>query len=280
MKRLLVSVFLLLMGLGCMAQTDFFGSMEPARQTKSKLPDTPNVTDSQGRKQGAWSKRYDNGNYRYQATFVDNKPVGMLTRYHENGKKSVQIDYRADGKGYARLYDDTEKLMAEGLYLDTRRDSLWRYYNVDNQLNSVEPYVNGELNGVVVVYYPNGDVAEEITYLNGRKEGSWFQYYRGNGKKLMAAYHNNLLHGSYKTYSPLAEGDMEGQYENGQEQGIWKIYDSEKREYYNKNYKNGVLQNSAELEKRMQEKAAEYEKNRKFIKDPEQFRSDPDGYLR
>lgn len=280
MKRLLVNILSLLFCVSAMAQSDFFGGMVPVQQKKTNLPDAPNFTDSRGKKQGAWSKKYDNGNYRYQATFKDDQPVGELVRYFENGKKSAVINYRPDGKGEARLYDDSERLIAEGLYIGNKRDSLWRYYNEAQQLTSVEPYANGLLDGVVMVYYSNGDVAEEITYVKGKKEGVWKQYYRGNGRKLVASHRNDLLQGEYKTFNVSGICDVSGLYEGGQEQGTWTFYDSEAQKNYELKYKNGVLQNPKAVEQRLQDKAAEYEKKRKLLKDPEQYRNDPEGYMR
>ena len=280
MKRLLIGIFTFLMGLGCMAQSDYFGSMVPARQTKSILPDTPNVTDAQGRKQGLWSKKYDNGNCRYRATFKDDQVVDSLVRYHENGKKSALIVYRADGVGNALLYDESERPIAQGLYRGNLRDSLWRLFDAEHHVTAIEPYDKGVLNGVVTVYYPNGDVAEETSYVNGIKQGPWRQYFRGMAKKVTASYRNGQLHGEFKGYNQEAICDVDGQYDNGREQGIWKLYDNDTHERYELNYNNGVLINAAELDERMQKKAAEYEKQRKFIKDPDNFRADPEGYLR
>ena len=102
-----------------MAQ-DFMGSMGPRSKTqtqeqKSKsakstqkkgttaaktkkekhfdLPDKPNVTDANGLKQGEWGPKYDNGQYKYVATFKDGRPVGSVVRYTRDGKKSMQMTY-------------------------------------------------------------------------------------------------------------------------------------------------------------------------------------------
>ena len=93
MKRLLVNILSLLFCVSAMAQSDFFGGMVPVQQQKNNQPDAPNLTDSRGKKQGAWSKKYDNGNYRYQANFKDDQPVGeLLGRKDDKPRTAVMGD--------------------------------------------------------------------------------------------------------------------------------------------------------------------------------------------
>lgn len=262
-----------------MAQFDVFGNSIPTAPKRADLPNTPNITDSKGLKQGEWSKKYDNGNYIYKATFKDDKLVGTMTRYYENGKKSAVLNHRNDGKAEAKLYNESESLIAEGLYIGTSRDSIWRFYDDNQLLKSTEPYNNGVIDGVLTIFYPNGQISEEITYVKGKKHGPWTRYGRGSGKQLIAGYNNDKLHGSYKTYNSNGVCDVDGQYVNGIEDGAWKIYDSEEDSYYTMKYKNGVLLNSKEVDERMAKKMAQYEKQRRLLKDPEQYRNDPDGYM-
>jgi len=261
------------------AQFDVFGNSIPVREKKQNLPQSPNITDSNGLKQGEWSKTYDNGNYRYKATFKDNKPVGEMIRYHENGKKSAVINYNTDGKGMAKLFDEAENLIAEGVYLGTIRDSTWRFYDEKKTLKSTENYVNGLIDGVVTVFYPNGSVSEEVAYRKGVKHGPWKQYFRGGGVQLEAEYRDGKLHGVYKTFNGSGVCDVLGRYSEGKEDGDWKIFDAEKKEYYILKYDKGKLVNASEIDKRMEKKLAEYERNRRMLKDPEQYRNDSEGYM-
>jgi hypothetical protein len=57
-----------------------------------------------GLKQGFWRKRYANGKPAYSAYFVDDKPLGVLVRYHENGSRMEIIDYFDDGSSFAQLF--------------------------------------------------------------------------------------------------------------------------------------------------------------------------------
>lgn len=280
MKRILFSVICMTLSLTTWAQSDVFGNPVPGSAVRKNLPDSPNITDARGWKQGEWSKKYDNGNYRYKAVFKDDVLVGEMIRYFENGKKSAVITVLGSGKSSAKLFDEAEKLMGEGLYVDNKRDSIWRFYNEQGELSSTEPYSAGVLDGVMTIYYPNGDVAEEMVFVKGVKHGPWKQYYRKSGKRLEGTYENGLLQGKYKTYDLRGVCDVDGQYDKGLEQGNWTVWDADENKSYIVKYKNSVIQNSKELDERQSKKMADFERVRRTLKDPDQYRNDPDGYIR
>ena len=45
-----------------------------------------NVTDEKGWKQGYWKKHYPNGHLMYRGFFQDNKPLGRMERFYDDGK--------------------------------------------------------------------------------------------------------------------------------------------------------------------------------------------------
>lgn len=264
------------------AQTNFFGNKAPSgkKSLTVNLPDKPNLTDSNGQKQGEWAKKYDNGYYRYVATFVNDRPVGLLVRYSEQGKKTAEIQYADSDKGKARLFDDTERLMAEGNYVRNQRDSIWTFFSPKGEVTSREPYVNGKLHGVSSVYYPNGQIAEETTYADGVKHGSWKAYHLGKVLKSRAQYANGLLEGKFESFTPEGVPDLQGNYKNGKQEGVWNVYDSETKTYFEMKFSQDVLLNSDEINQRMNKKLKQQEKESKRLKDPERYRNDPEGYLR
>ena len=56
-----------------------------------------NYSDINGFKQGLWKKTYEDGTLKFEAYFVDDKPVGDLKRYDKNGNVFAHLIY--DGKG-------------------------------------------------------------------------------------------------------------------------------------------------------------------------------------
>ena len=64
-----------------------------------------NVIDDQGRKQGKWSQNYDNGQLRYEGSFIDDNPSGIFLYYTERGVLKANLEYFNEGESAsARLY--------------------------------------------------------------------------------------------------------------------------------------------------------------------------------
>src|SRR4030042_426354 len=98
-------------------------------QTVDSKNDTVfNQTDKQGKKQGYWKVRYEKGSIKYTAFFKDDKPVGELKRYFEDSTLKAVLNFRPGGiKAYAKLYYQAGPLAAEGLYINSVKDSTWKY---------------------------------------------------------------------------------------------------------------------------------------------------------
>lgn len=271
-----------------MAQSDVFGAMAPksnttqkSKEIKKNLPDMPNKIDEKGRKQGKWAKKYANGQYKYVATFVDDKPVGKVVRYTEEGKKISESSFNADGSANVTYFHDNGNKASEGRYtINKKRDGLWVYYNERKVKVAAENYSNGKLNGTSYTYYENGQVAEEINYVNDELHGPWFQYLQSGKRRLDTHYVNGKLDGLYKYWDENGFLSVEGRYRNGIQIGDWKIYEENgSSKYFTLQYdNNGTLLNEDEFQKRMNDKLDELEAKRKFIVDPADYMNTPELY--
>jgi antitoxin component YwqK of YwqJK toxin-antitoxin module len=187
-----------------------------------------NQTDAKGRKQGYWVKTNAEGIKIYEGTFKDDKPVGLMKRFHDDGSLKAEMIYRNDGSAYAYLYYETRKIkMAEGKYIGQERDSVWLSFDPNGQLASQDTYLKGVLNGSSIIYHQDGSVSEEYNYKNGKKHGLWKQYYK-NGKLMAeATFVEDKMVGEYvKNYLNGREW-VRGKYnENGLKEGTW-IYGNE-----------------------------------------------------
>ena len=84
-----------------------------------------NVTDEKGRKQGKWSQNHDNGQLRYEGSFVDGNPSGIFLYYTERGVLKANLEYFNEGKSAsARLYHSNGKIQAVGLYQNELKEQL------------------------------------------------------------------------------------------------------------------------------------------------------------
>lgn len=263
---------------------NFFGHnapQHPKEQIVVSLPDMPNATDKQGRKQGIWAKKYSNGNYSYIAHFVDGIPVDTTIRFFENGKRSsIQIHLNADNCK-AIIYDENGKKSSEGLYVKEHRNGEWQFFRPNGKIASREFYKNGQLDGISTTYYESGEIFEEMQYVNGIPSGFWKQFYKNGKKQLETTFLNGNLNGTYKCWNDGGTITLDGRFNNGVKVGNWKVFDTDNGSYFYMKYdNNGVLTNQAEIDSRNIQKMANDEKNSKNLSDPENFKYNPEEYNR
>ena len=76
-----------------------------------------NYTDINGMKQGHWITKFSNGKTKYEAYFVDDKPVGEFKKYNSYGNLYAVLNYSADGStASAKFYHRSGKISATGKY--------------------------------------------------------------------------------------------------------------------------------------------------------------------
>ncbi len=188
--------------------------------------DNINQKDSQGRKHGLWKKNHKNGKLRYVGTFDHGKEVGTFRFYFDSGEIRAINKFRGKtGVCYSLQFGSDSILAAEGKYIDSRRDSVWTFYDIDGNLVARETYKNDKKNGVSETYYTNGKVAESITYDNGQKTGVWRQYYENGRPKAKGTYVNGSLQGEATYFGPNGKPSAKGNYARGLMHGNWYYFD-------------------------------------------------------
>lgn len=198
------------------------GLADGGRGALSVAADT-NQLDSKGRKQGFWHKKNPLSGLSYEGFFKDGMPCGRFV-YRGEGDTLVAEAFYFRG-GYASrncfFYPSGQK-MAEGYYLDKRKDSLWQYYAEDGRLLKSEWFENGLLDGTRVVYGPDADVAERQTWYRGLRNGPW--YIHDQAGYQFFSYKLNLSHGPYLALYPDSTCFIEGRYDEGLKQGVWTFH--------------------------------------------------------
>ncbi len=220
-----------------------------------------NKTDSKGRKQGKWVKYHEGSKQkRYVGTFKDDKPIGRFTYYYTTGEASAVTTFHNGGEvAYTKMYHPNGNLMATGKYLDQKKDSTWWYFNDKKEVLSKDQYLNGDLHGTCVVYYPADPQKKEIKkyevtrYKNGVKEGSWKQYYTSGKLKAEGNYKDGYFDGRIKWYFSSGRVEIEGFYKHTVKNGFWKFYENDgtlKKKIY---YKEGKVLEGEKLEKHLEQ---------------------------
>ncbi len=269
-------------------------------EAKAKIG--PNITDANGLKQGLWRKIYPNGEIAYEARFKDDIPEGTVRRYHDNGKLQAELTYNQAGVDYAQasIFSPEGILVAEGFYNGTKKDSTWRYYSDDRNLAeaeatekklsvtsgklhyliSEENFKNGIKNGKDIKYFPSGNMSQLVTWKMGILHGPSKEFFT-NGKVKVEFYNReDKRTGAYNQYFTSGRPEILGYYLSGHKHGKWVYYTSTGEVESETYYLYGEAKNQNELDERETNILKEFEKNKGQLDDPENYRNDPDAFLR
>ncbi len=240
-----------------------------------------NQEDMAGNRQGLWIEYFDNGLVKYEINFVNNKPVGVYRKYHENGKLKANLVFdETSTKASAILYDENGSRIAMGFYVNQQKDSLWQYFIADTIVLREENFDNGVKDGYDKVYFVTGSVYEERNYSEGIEHGAWRRYY-GNGQEMFETkYVNGELNGPYIKYYSDGVLNISGKYKDNVRDSTWTFYNKETNERSEIFYINGIAENQEELDRIETEWFIEQEENGSILLDPQQYMSNPDEFIK
>ena len=227
-----------------------------------------NNTDDNGLKQGKWIKYFSNGKVKYEATFLDNVPVGIVKKYYKTGTLKAEMLYENEVVR-TKIYSENVKITGEGNYINKVKDSTWNYYSdITGKLISKENYINGKKHGLSIVSFEDGVIAEELLWENGVKHGKWITYFPSGKTKSETHYKNGNINGIFNLYFPNGRLEITGNYLNGSRHGKWIYYDDNSNMISEVIYKNGMPDNREEMIEETMKEFEEYEKTRHLIKEP------------
>lgn len=203
----------------------FIGALNINAQT------APNKTDEKGLKQGYWIKMNPTtGKPAYKGTFKDDKPVGVFKYYYsEIDTIKTIMDFRNNGTvGYATIFYMTGKKQAQGKYINEKKDSIWTFYDDMGQLLSLETYKDGKKEGKSLVYFQNGEIADEKLFKNDIQHGPFKQFFEGKKVRGEGTYVEGKLVGKNSYYYPNGTIAATGYYnDKGNKYGVWIYKDKD-----------------------------------------------------
>lgn len=258
------------------------GQKKSSRQAhKVSLPDKPNKIDPQGRRQGEWAKKYNNGRYKYTATFKDDKPIGKVTRFDPQGRKTVVLTYRNTSDTVkVTFYHTNGKVQARGQYVNDRREGFWRMYAEDGVLVESAIFSNNKLHGKRCFYFSNGNLLSVCTWVDSLREGPYVKYYPSGAKEIEANFHGDELNGQYKSWGDDGKLTSEGTYRAGVTVGKWHLrYPDADVEGYIEYDSHGIIINTDEADSLMIKRYLHYKSNIGKFKDPQDYIDHPEDYL-
>lgn len=188
-----------------------------------------NQMDADGKRHGIWKKTYPGTEQlRYEGKFEHGKEVGEFKFYCEDCKNQptiIKTFNKSDNIADVKYFTKKGKLVSEGKMQGKERIGEWVYYHEKSKVvMSRENYLNDELHGKVITYYPNGKITQETDYKHGKKDGE-DNYYSVEGVLLKKLPHyNDQIHGQVFYYDAYGNVVIEGHYKHGKKHGLWKYY--------------------------------------------------------
>ncbi len=206
-----------------------------------------NKTDSSGKKQGHWIKKYPDGNIMYDGYFRNDKPVGEFKRYYEDKTlKSLLVFNDIGTEALATLYYQNGFIASSGKYVNQLKQGKWQFFSVLTRgvLVIEENYLNDKRNGVCRKFYPDSTVAEVINFKNDVKNGEWLNYHPEGSLNFRTTYTDGKLNGKFEAFFVDGKPEVAGQYKNDLRQGMWIIYNKDGSQRFKTEYSLGVASNS------------------------------------
>lgn len=177
-----------------------------------------NKTNAQGQREGVWVGYYPQTNHlKYEGTFKNGKETGTFKFYADEPEKKLVAtkEFKADDTVYTVFYNGKNK-MSEGLYIDKKREGVWKTYHVDGKsVLAEEPYKNDKLHGIRKVFYASGKISEEIEYKDGIEDGIANQYAENGVKIKETQYKNGSLDGKIIIRDTEGKITDQSEYVNG-----------------------------------------------------------------
>lgn len=239
-----------------------------------------NQTDSNGLRQGLWQKQQLNGRLLYKGYFKDGNPIGKWERYHPGGQVKALIQYKENtDSAFAELFDVYGKKVAEGIFVDQKKEGTWVYFSSDLKM-AEEQYKKGLKNGVSRKFYESGELMEKVDWVNGKREGDFIIYFKTGEIYFQCQMKEDQRHGMCFIQSKNGNPEMEAGYKNNLRDGEWKFYDENGNLQYQLNYNDGKLLNPFVRDSIANVKMQNLEKGKGRITDPEEFLKDPTEYMR
>lgn len=242
--------------------------------------DTLNRTDNQGRKTGHWISNDPAGAKVYEGFFREGRPVGRFLRFHANGNTRAEMNYLPDGiRVETKLFDPEGRLRAEGTYLSQRKDGQWSFYSEKKNPVYRIHYIDGKVNGEALRYDANGALIEQTQWIRNSLNGLQIIFYPDNKPQAKINYRQGVIDGPYELLFPDGRTEVLGTYSSGLKMGKWVYYQTDGQPDYILNYEKGVLLNPEILDARQRESFDRYEKNRRLLKDPQDFLNNPEELM-
>lgn len=111
--------------------------------------------------------------------------------------------------------DSVGKIREAAVYLNDQLDGLRVLFFPSGDTLIVESYAQGNFQGPYRIYYPNGRLKMRGQYRDNKMEGIWAKYNEAGQLLEEVTFHDNLENGPFREYFPSGQLQVEGTYLDG-----------------------------------------------------------------
>lgn len=185
-----------------------------------------NQEDENGLKHGKWRDVYPSGKARYEGQFRHGEPFDVFKYYFPNGdlKSILEYDEEKAQTAYATHFYQTGDKMAEGRYIDQKKEGVWKTYGANEVLLSEGSYVADKKYGMWKTFHRNGQVAKEVMIENDLEQGLEKKYFEDGQLKEEATYKDGFKEGKTIVYNASGDTAVVGTYFKDRRDGEWRYY--------------------------------------------------------
>lgn len=197
---------------------------------------------------GERKEYYENGRLKTHCTHIDDNAYGSYVEYYDNKENSIATEYYVEndtikGAAYnyhfdgslqlASRYDESGKLIYTCSYHPDKSKAREVYYyhgapcflisyNRNNEVVVRDTLVNG--NGILKLYYPEGQLKSTIPYVGGAAEGTMITYNLHGQIIDSTTYLSGHNNGMARSFYPTGELRDEVKTVQGDYHGLYKLY--------------------------------------------------------
>lgn len=168
-------------------------------------------------------RRFMNGG----SLFNDEQIYTVVDGQYSNGKKS----------GYWTYHNKLMQKEAEGKFINDQKEGEWKYYYVNNYLDCIANYHNGDLHGTFIKF--------KEAYMDDKMINPWDKLYKEHAITdsidYIANYRWDKLHGHFEKHDNIGNIIASGDFSYGERTGYWTEIDTTDGTKWMSNYVNGKL---------------------------------------
>ncbi|MFM7683228.1 MAG: toxin-antitoxin system YwqK family antitoxin, partial [Bacteroidota bacterium] len=199
---------------------------------------------------GLYNKNYLQGiesSYAKKDTNFYLQSQGKIIRTSLNFTEDEVVHY-INACGWHRredfILEEVKKKWPDYVFCKISKDSIWKTWHFNGQLESTGSYTDNLQNGVWKTWFDNGVSETEGSYRLGIKEGNWKSWHSNGQLASIGSYISEQKNGSWKLYNSKGQIISDENYSNGKKNGLFtKYYENgnlSSKENYINDIKHGI----------------------------------------